>query len=147
MTNVTPIAKKQEEKIELTYAELQNQAFIGAIRKLVNTELPLQLGYKLSRIKDKLESESKLAQKAWAEIMEKRIEWNQDESGKKTTPKDKEAADKLLAEWMNVKFDFGKWTKIYVQDLHTAKLTPLELEALKPILSGLETLEEGKENG
>lgn len=131
--------------IELKYKDINNHNFVQGLRTLVNTPFHLKMSYQIGRIQDKIMTESKVAQAEWQRLVTSKVEWVGE--GENKTPKDLEAFKKLEQEFLDLSFKIDKWKKIHVQDIHVAKLKPLEMLALEPILEGLETLEDGGENG
>lgn len=131
--------------ITLKYKDINDRAFIDGLKTLVNHPFHLKTGYHIGRIQDKVMSESKAAQMAWKEILTKKVEFNVDEAGNKTTPKDMVALQILEQEFLDIEFTIDK-KKVYVEDIIAAQLKPLELMALTPILEGLELLEDKPES-
>lgn len=135
-------------KIEITYKTLNDRNFIEAMRGLVNHKFDaMTTSYKVGRLLDKIDSESKVASKLWSESVSK-IEWveTKNEEGVVTAkkPANEEEYKKMETEFLSLPVDFGKWTKLHVNELVGYKFTPVEMLALEPVLEGLEILEEGK---
>jgi hypothetical protein len=134
--------------MKLTYAVINNVQFVDSLRKLVNHPFPIKIGYHIGRIQDKIMSESKVAQAAYQKLINEKVEWNPAPEGKHPifdrTPKDMGALKAIETEFLTIEFTIDK-NPIHIQDLHTMQLTPLEIMALEPILTGLETLEDSDE--
>lgn len=126
--------------IKISYQTLNDPMFVDGLRKLVNEPFHLQVSYWLGRIQDKVMSESRKAQAMWKDTLEQRVEWEGEGPARRV--KDISVLKKLEEEFLSIEFDLGKINPIHVQDIHTAKLTPLQIMAIRPILTGLETLED-----
>lgn len=127
--------------ITLKYTTINDRAFMEGLKTLVNHPFHLKTSYHLKRIQDKVMSESKAAQAAWQEILTKKVEFNVDEEGKRTTPKDLVALQALEQQFLEIEFTIPKH-KVHVNEIIEIKLKPLELSALIPILDGVELLED-----
>lgn len=133
------------QKIELTYKTLNDRNFIEAMRTLVNHKFDaFTTSYKLSRILDKVDSESKAAAELWNKHLSK-LEWTETKNDEGVVvskkPADEEEYKKMESEFLSLPVDFGKWGKVHVNELIGCKLSPIEMMALEPVLDGLETLE------
>ena len=133
-------------RIELTYKTLNDRNFIEAMRGLVNHKFDaFTTSYKLSRILDKIDSESKVASKLWSDHLNK-VEWQEtkNEEGKVISkkPANEEEFKKMEEQFLSLPVDFGKWGKVHINELLGYKMTPVEMMALEPVLEGLELLEE-----
>jgi hypothetical protein len=128
------------KKIVLTYKDINNQAFIQALRGLVNHKWDaMTTAYKLTRVMDAVDSESKKAFSAWESIMKTQVEFEGE--GQERKPKDQDQYKKVESEFLAIEFDLGKWTKFHVNELIGYKFSPVELQSVFPILDGLEELE------
>lgn len=130
--------------ITISYEQLNKPAFLSGINKLANTDFHLQTGYMLGKINEKVKQHLNGAKKEWVELLTTKVEWEGEGLEKK--PKDEQALVTLEKDFLQKTFTIEK-NKIHVQDIHVAKLTPEELLALEPVLTGFETLEEGDKNG
>lgn len=135
-------ATKTGSPIELSFKNLNDQAFIGAIRGLVNHKFDsLQTAYKVKKILDKVDSESKKAGELWQQEYAK-LEMVEGESGHKE-PKDKEAFKKLEQDFLATKCDVGNRFKLHINEIIGYKLSAVDMMALEPVLEGFDVLEEG----
>lgn len=135
--------------ITLSYKDINKAAFLDGISKLADTPFHLKTAYHIGRINDKVKSELNHAQVLWAKEIGK-IEWEEIPAtetmpaGRK--PKDPEALKTLEEQFLAIEFTIDKH-KVNVSELGEAKLLPVEVLALEPLLTGLESLENGGENG
>lgn len=119
--------------MKITHETLFNKNFISGMRKIVETPLQQKVGYKASRIFDLLVKETKTASDYWRQQIAKIPDVVESEKGKQ-----------LEQDFLALEIDLGKWEPLNIQDIAAVMLTPMELSALKPILTGLETLEGGE---
>lgn len=131
---------KQQSVPAIKYKNLNDRNFIDALRGLVNFKTDnFKVSYKLRKILDKVDAESAMAQKLWADAALK-LEWEDLEGGGKK-PKDPEAYKKAEADFLDVTADFSNCRRVHINELLGHKISGLELKALEPILEGLEELE------
>jgi hypothetical protein len=124
----------------LKYKTLNDQNFINALRNLVNFKTDdFKVGYKLSKILDKVDSQSEIAQKAWVAVGSK-LEWEDVEGGDRK-PKDPSAYQKAENDFLEIECDFGNCRKVAITELLGYKFSAVEIKALAPILDGLEELD------
>jgi hypothetical protein len=102
--------------------------------------MPLKTGWHIARVQDKIMNESRTAQSMWQQVLKTKVEWEGEGAEKK--PKDPVKLKQLEDEFLSIEFDCGKWNKLNVHDIHMAKLTPIQMMALAPILDGLDDLED-----
>lgn len=146
MEAVPTIPGQQEQPIVLSYKDINNHGFIQALRGLVNHKWDaMTTAYKLTRVMDKVDSESKKAQEAWRKIIDTQIEWEGE--GQERKPKSQEEYKKKEEEFLSMQFDLGKWKKFSVNDFLGYKFSAVELHALSPLMTGFDVLEEGNQDG
>lgn len=126
--------------LKLSYQTLNNPMFIEGLRKLVNTPFHLKQSYWIGRMQEKVMQESKAARMEWVKILNEKIEWEGE--GDQRQPKHPGQLMELEKEFLMKEFNLGKCEPLHVQNLDAAQLTALEVMALKPILTGLELLED-----
>ena len=132
--------------IELKFKNLNDQGFIGSLKGLVNHKWEdMTTAYRLKRLLDKVDSESKRAQEFWQEQF-KKIELVE-ENGQKT-PKDVKAFEEMQKSFLETPCEMGNRQKFHINSFIGYKFSAVEMLALEPILAGLEELEnEGGDNG
>ena len=136
------------EKIELTFKTLNDQGFISAMRGLVNHKFDaMTTAYKLKKIIDKVDSESKKAGELWSQEYSKLELVEIPDSGGQKQPKDQEAFSKFQEEFLSTPCEVGNRFKLHVNEIVGYKLSAVDLMALAPILTGYDVLEEGAEDG
>lgn len=135
-------------KIELTFRNLNDQNFIQAMRGLVNHKFDaMTTAYKLKKIIDKVDSESKKASELWAQEYAKLEMEEIPDSGGLKKPKDAEAFAKFQEEFLNTPCEVGNRFKLHINEVVGYKMSAVDLMALAPILEGYDVLEEGTQDG
>lgn len=124
--------------IKLTYEQINSPTFVEGLKVLVNEVFPMQVSYHIGRVQDKIMTEIRQANLDWKKMMETKVEWIGEGTDKK--PKDMTQFLDLEKEFLAITFEIDK-RPLHVMDIPKAKLTPLQMMALAPILTGLETLD------
>jgi hypothetical protein len=128
----------------LTIAEIRNQQFIEALRKLGALPLPAKVAYKASRICSMVDTEQRAAQKAF-EQMVRRLGEVSDDGSFKIKDENKDSWVKEMTDFMKTEINIP-WEKINIDSIPDSVMISAEdLMNLEPILFGLESLEGGKD--
>lgn len=123
----------------IKYRHLNDQNFINALKGLVNFKTDnFKVSYKLTKILDKVDAESSVAQKLWADAALK-LEWEDVEGGGKK-PKDPVKYKETEASFLDVDCDFSNCRRVNIHELLGYQLSAVEMKALEPILDGLDEL-------
>jgi hypothetical protein len=135
------------QMIELSYKNLNDRNFIEAVKGLVNHKWDaMTTAYKLKKIMDKIDSESKKAHDLFMQEY-KKIEMVETGEGEEKikVPKDPSAFNKMQEEFLNLKCDVGNRPKIRVHELLGYKFSALDLVTLEPIIADIDSLEASAE--
>ena len=141
-----------KQPIELTFKQLNDRAFIESVRGLVNHKFDaFTTAYKLKKIMDKIDSESKKAGDLWQqeynklEMEEVAPEGAPEGTPKMKRPKDPEAFKKFQDQFLETKCEVGNRYKLHINEILGYKLSAVEMVTLEPILEGFDVLEEREE--
>jgi hypothetical protein len=140
---------ESDNKIVLTYENLNDANFIGALKGLVNYKTDdFTVAYKLKKILDKVNADSLKAGKEWDKKIAALEYVEVEQNGKKTKqPKDMPAFEKMQEEFVATKCEVGNYFKIHFNEIIGYKLSAADMLGLEPILTGYDVLEKGKEDG
>lgn len=125
---------------EITYETLSKPHFRTGLSKVLNTETKdFKIAYNMGRVGDLLDQQHREAKRVFEKLAKSHGVINKDNNNLDITEDKKEAWDKAHEEFLahSVKVERHK---IRVEDINGVPLTPLELTALEPILSGLDGL-------
>jgi hypothetical protein len=138
-----------ESKIELTYENLNDQGFMGALKGLVNHKFDaFTTTYKIKKILDKVNSESKKAGAEWEKKLASIEMVEVENNGRKDRqPKDMAAFERMQEEFVLTKCDVGNHYKIHFNEILGYKMSAADMLGLEPILTGYDVLEKGGDDG
>jgi len=136
------------QPVQITYGNLADQQFIQSLKKLVNHPFgDYTVSYRLLKIMDLIEAQSKQAEKVWSSIVSKVEVVSTDETNPNSPKEPKNPAEfyKLRQEFEATVCEAGNRFKIDIQDLAGAALSAVDLKYLGGVIFGLEKLEETQE--
>ena len=131
--------------IELTFENLNDPQFIESVRGLVNHKWDaMTTAYRLKKIMDKIDSESKKASELWKQEYNKlEMEEITSEHGAPIKrPKNPTAYEAFQRDFLATKCEVGNRYKLHVNDLIGYKFSAVDMVKLEPIMEGFEVLEE-----
>lgn len=120
--------------IKMTYAQLNNESFLNAVRELGNQKLPVKVAYSVKKLIDSIHSaRTKIASEYKSEIIEKFGKMGDDGSFDIEDTKKDEAKQAAIS-FGDKEIDLGR-EKLYLESLQTIDLTASQLSSLEPVVT------------
>ena len=138
------MTEPKNQQIELTYGNLNDPQFFQILRNLVNHKFSnYTTSYRLLKVMDVVESESKKAMKAWNDINAKveYVNTNPEDPKSPKVPKDAKAFEELQEEFNKTPCEVGNRFKIHINDLIGYELSAVDMKFLSGLVYGWEVLE------
>lgn len=135
---------------KLKHKDLNNQDFTRALGKLCNTAgLPVKLAYTVGKTQKAIQKEMQEARVGFQKLIDQFAE--KDEHGKRVEPEGEGSYkiadekmkdfDQAVQDFMDIELEISQ-SKVTLDQLERANLTPNEIMALEPLLNTLEVIDQ-----